>query len=72
MIAKSLDTTFLVKAYKESHKRLFLFDYNGTLTPIVNNPADAQPTPNLLHSLQLLCKNPANIVWIISVVINSF
>lgn len=28
MMAKYLDTTFLVKAYKEAHKRLFLFDYD--------------------------------------------
>jgi trehalose-phosphatase len=36
------------------------------LTPIVSQPADAQPTATLLHYLESLCKNPANTVWIIS------
>lgn len=36
------------------------------MTPIVSNPADAQPTVNLLHSLDALCKDPCNTVWIIS------
>lgn len=36
------------------------------MTPIVNNPADAQPTSALLHCLQLLCKDPANTTWVIS------
>ncbi|KAI9279648.1 trehalose-phosphatase [Sporodiniella umbellata] len=65
-MTKLLDPVFVTNAYKEARKRLFLFDYDGTLTPIVNNPADAQPTPNLLQSLQLLCKDPANVVWVIS------
>lgn len=36
------------------------------MTPIVSNPADAQPTPILLNYLNELCRDPANTVWIIS------
>ncbi|CAO3642013.1 unnamed protein product [Mucor hiemalis] len=67
-----LNTGVLVNAYKGTKQRLFLFDYDGTLTPIVSNPADAQPTPTLLQYLSALCKDPFNTVWIISVVIKSF
>ncbi|KAF7727520.1 threalose-6-phosphate phosphatase [Apophysomyces ossiformis] len=61
-----LNTTILSNAYKSAKRRLFLFDYDGTLTPIVRNPADARPTPSLLRDLDALCKDPANTVWIIS------
>lgn len=61
-----LNTGALVNAYKSTKQRLFLFDYDGTLTPIVSNPADAQPTPTLLQYLNALCKDPHNTVWIIS------
>ncbi|KAG0180832.1 threalose-6-phosphate phosphatase [Apophysomyces sp. BC1034] len=62
----SLNTTVLGNAYKAAKRRLFLFDYDGTLTPIVRNPEDARPTPGLLRDLDALCKDPANTVWIIS------
>lgn len=82
---KPLNTSVLLNVYKNTQKRLFLFDYDvsvsqpkntnseidryskkGTLTPIVSNPADAQPTPTLLNHLNDLCKDPSNTVWIIS------
>ncbi|KAI8079564.1 trehalose-phosphatase [Gilbertella persicaria] len=64
--SKPLNKTTLYNAYKATSQRLFLFDYDGTLTPIVSNPEDAQPTSTLLHYLVALCKDPSNTVWIIS------
>ncbi|KAI8351224.1 trehalose-phosphatase [Choanephora cucurbitarum] len=61
-----LNKAALFTTYKTTHQRLFLFDYDGTLTPIVSNPADAQPTPILLHHLHELCQDPFNTVWVIS------
>ncbi|KLO09858.1 hypothetical protein SCHPADRAFT_943330 [Schizopora paradoxa] len=47
-------------------KRLFLFDYDGTLTPIVKSPSLAVPSEGALEALRLLCADPANVVYIIS------
>ncbi|CAO3674335.1 unnamed protein product [Rhizopus stolonifer] len=38
----------------------------GTLTPIVNNPADALPTLPLLDCLKSLAQDPDNTTWIVS------
>ncbi|KAI9312686.1 trehalose-phosphatase-domain-containing protein [Dichotomocladium elegans] len=61
-----LNTTLLSRAYQHAKRRLMLFDYDGTLAPIVSNPDDARPTPALLHYLQTLCKDPRNVVWVVS------
>lgn len=49
-----------------SGKRLFMFDYDGTLTPIVRDPAAAVPHPRILQMLTTLAADPLNQVWIIS------
>ncbi|KAI9179323.1 hypothetical protein H9P43_005986 [Blastocladiella emersonii ATCC 22665] len=46
--------------------RLILFDYDGTLSPIVKVPEMARPTPELLEALAALCADPANRVFVIS------
>ncbi|KAI7857063.1 trehalose-phosphatase-domain-containing protein [Circinella umbellata] len=61
-----LNSTQLNDAYRSANKRLFLFDYDGTLTPIVSNPDDARPTRALLRYLQALCNDPENVVWVVS------
>ncbi|KAI9268056.1 trehalose-phosphatase-domain-containing protein [Phascolomyces articulosus] len=61
-----LNPTQLNEAYRSAKQRLFLFDYDGTLTPIVSNPDDARPSRALLRYLQALCHDPANVVWIVS------
>ncbi|KAK7047301.1 hypothetical protein VNI00_006532 [Paramarasmius palmivorus] len=47
-------------------KRLFLFDYDGTLAPIVRVPSMAIPTEQTLYALRTLCADPRNVVYIIS------
>lgn len=56
----------LLERYKAAFERLFMFDYDGTLTPIVDNPSDAIPTDKIIRILKKLAANPANTVWIIS------
>ncbi|KAA1107881.1 threalose-6-phosphate phosphatase [Puccinia graminis f. sp. tritici] len=63
---KLLDEEDMVKKYKQANKRLLLFDYDGTLTPIVKNPKDAIPPPGLIDALERLCADERNIVYIIS------
>ncbi len=47
-------------------KRLFLFDYDGTLTPIVKEPSAAIPSILLTNTLEKLSQDPKNEIWIIS------
>lgn len=61
-----LDRAVLLSQYRASEKRLFLFDYDGTLTPIVSEPAAAVPTPRILRTIQSLAADHRNAVWIIS------
>lgn len=61
-----LDTSQLIARYRSAHKRLFLFDYDGTLTPIVKDPQAAIPTDKVIRTLKTLATNPRNSVWIIS------
>ncbi|KAI7884188.1 hypothetical protein K492DRAFT_143065 [Lichtheimia hyalospora FSU 10163] len=61
-----LNVNLMTRAYQDAQRRLFLFDYDGTLTPIVSNPDDAKPTPALLDHLQTLCNDPRNTVWVVS------
>ncbi|KAF5101531.1 hypothetical protein D0Z00_000806 [Geotrichum galactomycetum] len=46
--------------------RVFLFDYDGTLTPIVRDPAAALPSARLKKTLRALAADPRNVVWIVS------
>lgn len=62
----ALETSVLVKDYAKAKKRLLLFDYDGTLTPIVATPSAAKPSREMLDCLQTLCNDPRNIVWVIS------
>ncbi|XBW36162.1 hypothetical protein QEN19_001742 [Hanseniaspora menglaensis] len=65
-ITPLLNLSLLKQLYKSSKKRLFCFDYDGTLTPIVQDPAAAIPTAKLYNILTKLLKDPKNEVWIIS------
>lgn len=58
--------SLLQDKYKSAKKRLFLFDYDGTLAPIVKVPSMAIPSEPTLLALQRLCKDQKNLVYIIS------
>ncbi|KKK14428.1 putative alpha,alpha-trehalose-phosphate synthase subunit Tps2 [Aspergillus rambellii] len=62
----ALDKAKLVKQYRRARKRLFMFDYDGTLTPIVKDPQAAIPSDRVLRTLKSLAADPRNAVWIIS------
>lgn len=61
-----LDKIKLRQAYYAAEKRLFLFDYDGTLTPIVKDPAAAVPSERLKTILSKLGGDPKNEIWVIS------
>lgn len=56
----------LMTRYKAAKKRLFFFDYDGTLTPIVKTPSAALPSEQTLKALGKLSEDPQNHVYIIS------
>lgn len=62
----AFDTGLMLKHYAPAKKRLLLLDYDGTLTPIVKDPAAAVPSRRLLDALRALSENPSNAVYIIS------
>ena len=61
-----LDRSAIMQTYKNAKSRLMLFDYDGTLTPIVREPSAAIPTDKVLRTLKKLAADPCNQVWIIS------
>ena len=61
-----LDKNLIAEKYKKSKKRLFLFDYDGTLTPIVKTPSAAVPGEKLKRILPKLAEDERNIVYIVS------
>ncbi|KAF2853666.1 glycosyltransferase family 20 protein [Plenodomus tracheiphilus IPT5] len=61
-----LDRAKLLFQYRQAKKRLFMFDYDGTLTPIVQDPSAALPSDRVTRTLKMLAADPANSVWIIS------
>lgn len=62
----ALDRAKLLSQYRSAGKRLFMFDYDGTLTPIVKDPQAAIPSDRVIRTLKTLAADPRNNVWIIS------
>ncbi|KAF9051684.1 trehalose 6-phosphate phosphatase [Panaeolus papilionaceus] len=56
----------LESLYANAKKRLFFFDYDGTLAPIVKVPSMATPSESTLEALEKLSSDPRNVVYIIS------
>ena len=46
-----------ITAFNEAKHRLLLFDFDGTLAPIVNDPADARPADTLKEALHHLAES---------------
>ncbi|KAG0352161.1 threalose-6-phosphate phosphatase, partial [Gamsiella multidivaricata] len=61
-----LDLSVIVDKYRSSKKRLLMFDYDGTLTPIRKTPGAAVPQEHMLKALTALASDPDNVVWVIS------
>ncbi|KAL8713990.1 MAG: hypothetical protein Q9220_002136 [cf. Caloplaca sp. 1 TL-2023] len=61
-----LDQSDLLARYQNASSRLFLFDYDGTLTPIVRDPKKALPTAATIRTLERISADPLNEFWIIS------
>ncbi|KAF9188721.1 threalose-6-phosphate phosphatase [Haplosporangium sp. Z 767] len=61
-----LDFNIITDRYRKVKKRLLMFDYDGTLTPIRKTPAAAVPQEHMLKALTALAAEPKNIVWVIS------
>lgn len=61
-----LDRIAMVSQFEGAKKRLLLLDYDGTLTPIVKDPAAAVPSPRLLEALKKLTEDKRNLVYVIS------
>ena len=53
-------------AYTAAQSRLLVFDYDGTLTPIVNDAAQALLPDEVHLALRTLASNVRNDVWIVS------
>lgn len=62
----ALDRARLLFQYRQAKKRLFMFDYDGTLTPIVKDPSAAIPSDRVIRTLKTLAADANNSVWIIS------
>ncbi|MBN2394948.1 MAG: bifunctional alpha,alpha-trehalose-phosphate synthase (UDP-forming)/trehalose-phosphatase [Candidatus Atribacteria bacterium] len=71
---KSLSAKFLspknrlkiIKKYKQSNQRLFLIDYDGTLAPKYYKFKQYEPSPEIIHTINLLIHDPKNKVVIVS------
>jgi trehalose 6-phosphate synthase/phosphatase len=61
-----LDQPSMSRNYAAAKKRLLLFDYDGTLTPIVKVPSQAIPTARTRATVAALAADPNNVVYLIS------
>lgn len=66
MVTQRLEEASIMDTYHTAKQSLLLFDYDGTLTPIVEDPAAAILSDEGLGAIQTLAADPTNAVWIIS------
>ena len=65
-VAQQLDIPKVCAAYRTAVKRLLLFDYDGTLVPLGNDPARTSPSQEVLRGLARLASKPENVVAVVS------
>jgi trehalose 6-phosphate synthase/phosphatase len=53
-------------AYEKASRRILIFDYDGTLVPITDDPAWSRPSADLIRNLTRLTAEPRNVVAIVS------
>ncbi len=56
----------IIETFKTSQRKLFVLDYDGTLTPLVNDPKSAKPSKKLIEVLSKLSSDSSNNILIIS------
>jgi trehalose 6-phosphate synthase/phosphatase len=65
-VLSETSTLQLMRQYRQSLKRLFFLDYDGTVVPFTDRPEKAGPDKEILALLQALSQDPANCVVVIS------
>ncbi|KAJ0970844.1 hypothetical protein J5N97_018803 [Dioscorea zingiberensis] len=61
---RKLSVEHIVSAYKRTKNRAILLDYDGTLMP--QTSISKTPSPEVVSILNSLCKDPKNIVFLVS------
>jgi trehalose 6-phosphate synthase/phosphatase len=56
----------LQAAYQKAARRILIFDYDGTLVPITDDPAWSKPSSELIRNLTRLASDPRNVVAVLS------
>ncbi|KAF8033842.1 hypothetical protein BT93_C0185 [Corymbia citriodora subsp. variegata] len=61
---RKLSVDRIASAYRNTHNRLILLDYDGTLLPKAS--IDKRPSSEVISVLNCLCRDPENVVFIVS------
>jgi trehalose 6-phosphate synthase/phosphatase len=65
-VSLDLDISLLEAAYRGAQRRLLIFDYDGTLVPIVDDPSRATASGELIDALSRLSSDDRNVVTVVS------
>lgn len=61
---RKLSVDHIASAYRNTHNRLILLDYDGTL--LSKTSIDKRPSSDVISVLNRLCRDPENVVFIVS------
>lgn len=65
-VAPAINFAELQAAYRAAPRRIMIFDYDGTLVPITDDPAWCKPSTDLIRNLTRLASDPSNVVAVVS------